>query len=81
MNEGFKPIFSEDKMFKQPNVAETHEGFQEVIVQKQDVGKLLGNLDIRKAMGPDRVSGWTLSECKDHLIQPIWEGATKVEKG
>ena len=33
----------------------------------------MGNLDVRKAMGPDGVSGWTQKECKAQLIQPIWE--------
>ena len=71
MNESFKSIFTEAGPFAEPNMAEAHEGFQEVVVQKQDVGRLLGSVDIKKAMGPDGVSGWTLRECKDQLIQPI----------
>ena len=50
------------------------------MVQKQDVGRLLGNLDVRKAMGPDGVSGWTLKECKEQLVQPIWEMITSSIK-
>ena len=50
------------------------------MVQKQDVGRLLGNLDVRKAMGPDGVSDWTLKECKEQLIQPIWEVITSSIK-
>ena len=33
-------------------------------------------MDVRKAMGPDGVSGWILRECKDQLVQPIWEVIT-----
>ena len=52
------------------------------MVQKQDVGRLLGNLDVRKAMGPDGVSGLTLKECKEQLIQPICEViTTSIEEG
>ena len=51
-------------------------------MQKQDVGRLLENLDVRKAMGPDGVSGWILKECKNQLIQPIWEViTTSIEEG
>ena len=43
---------------------------------------MLGNLDVRKAMRPDGVSGWTLKECKEQLIQPIWEViTTSIEEG
>ena len=51
------------------------------MVQKQDVGRLLENLDVSKAMGPDGVSGWTLKECKEQLIQPIWEVITSYNRG
>ena len=42
-------------MFIEPNVTEAREGFKVVVVQKQDVGKLLKSLYIRKTMGPDGV--------------------------
>ena len=75
MNESFKFIFSEEA-FTEPIVAEAHEGFQEVVVQNKDVGRMFGSLDVRKAMGLDGVSGWTQRKCKDQLIQPIWEVIT-----
>ena len=43
---------------------EAQKGFK----QKQDVDRLMGSLDVRKAMGPDGVSGWTLRECNDQLL-------------
>ena len=82
MNESFKSVFTEEEAFTEPNMTEAQEGFKEVVVQKQDVGRLLGNLDVRKAMGPDGVSRWTLKECKDYLIKPIWEVITSsIEEG
>ena len=79
MNESFKLLYSEE-VFTEPNMIEAHEGFKEVMVQKQDVGRLLENLDVRKAMGPDGVSGWTLKECKEQLVQPVWEVITSSVK-
>ena len=65
MNERSKSVFAEEEPFTKPNMTEAHEGFKDVVLQKQDVGRLLGSLDIRKAMGLDGVSGWTLRECKE----------------
>ena len=48
MNESFKSVFSEKEAFTEPNMTEAHEGFKEVVVQKQNVGRLLGSLDIEK---------------------------------
>ena len=41
-------------------MTEAQEELKEVVVQKQHVGRLMGSLDVRKAIGPDGVSGWTL---------------------
>ncbi len=30
-------------------------------------------MDVRKAMGPDGVSGWVLKECREQLADPVWE--------
>ena len=82
MNERLKFVFSEEGTFTQANMAEAHERFQDIMVQKQDVSRLLGILDIRKAMGPNGVSGRPQRECKDQLIQPIWEVITSsIEEG
>ncbi|MPC68979.1 hypothetical protein E2C01_063192 [Portunus trituberculatus] len=31
-------------------------------------------------MGPDGVSGWALKECKEQLLDPIWEMVTSSLK-
>ena len=43
------------------------------MVQKQKINKLLEKLDVRKAMGPDGVSAWTLKECTEQFVEPIWD--------
>ena len=30
-------------------------------------------MDVKKAMGLDGVSGWTLRECREQSIDPIWD--------
>ncbi|MPC76816.1 hypothetical protein E2C01_071248 [Portunus trituberculatus] len=71
MNESFKIIFTEEKDFTKPNRTLHCQGLQEIIVHKEEIGRLLENLDVRKAMGPDGVSGWALKECKDQLLDLI----------
>ena len=68
MNKSLKSVFTEEEAFTEPNMTEAQEGLKEVVVQKQDVGRLMGSLDARKAMGSDGESGLTLRECKDQLI-------------
>ena len=30
-------------------------------------------LEVRKAVGPDNVSGWVLKKCADELVKPIYD--------
>ena len=63
--------------FTEPNMTEAQEGFKEVMVQKEDVGRLVGHLEVRR-----NGSRWTLRKCKDQLIQPILEVITSsIEEG
>ena len=82
MNESFKSVFTEVEAFTEPNMTEAQEGFQEVLVQKQDVGRLIRSLVARKAMGPDGVSGWILMKFKDQLpVQQMRGGCHKSGRG
>ena len=74
MNESFKWVFTEETSFVEPpRDAEHQEGMQDIKVDRQEIRKLLENLDVRKAIGPDDVSGWILKECRDQLVEPIWD--------
>ncbi|MPC28457.1 hypothetical protein E2C01_021662 [Portunus trituberculatus] len=73
MNESFKTVFTEEEEFAEPNRTLHCQGLQEIIVHKEDIGRLLYNLDVRKAMGLDGISHWALKECKEELLDPIWE--------
>ena len=65
-------LHSQKRRLLQSNVAEAYEGFQKSWCRNEML-TLLASLDIRKAKGLDGMSGWTLRECKDQLIQPICE--------
>ena len=73
MNESFKSVFTREEEFEEPNKERRLEGLREIRVEKKEIMKLLEELDVRKAMGPDGVSNWTLRECKDQLVEPIWD--------
>ena len=73
MNESFRTVFSMEEEFMQPRREETREGIHELQVEKGEIYKLMEKMDVRKAMGPDGVSGWILKECKEQLVEPIWD--------
>ncbi|MPC58794.1 hypothetical protein E2C01_052803 [Portunus trituberculatus] len=76
MNESFKTVFTVERNFTEPNRTLHCRGLQEIIAHKEDIRRLLDNLDVRKAMELDGASGWVLKECKKQLLDPIWEMIT-----
>ena len=73
MNKSFKSVFTAETDFVAPAEMEIMEGLDDIKVEKEEIKRLLEKLDGRKAMGPDEVSGWILRECKDQLVDPIWD--------
>ncbi|MPD01115.1 hypothetical protein E2C01_096628 [Portunus trituberculatus] len=67
MNESFKTVFTEED-FTELNRTLHYTGLLDIIVHKQEIGRILENLDARKMMGLDGMSGWALKECKDQLL-------------
>ena len=63
----------EEEKFIKPKREEQNEGLYEVVVERHEIGKMMEELDVRKAMGPDGVSGWILKECREQLMEPIWD--------
>ena len=58
MNESFWSVFNIDD-FIEPNDVETHEGLQNIVMNKCEISRILEKMDVREAKGPYRVSGWT----------------------
>ncbi len=52
-----------------------------IIVSKEEIYKMMEELDVRKAMGPDGISGLVLKECKKQLIEPIYDINSSLKSG
>ena len=48
-------------------------GLKEVQVERKEIKRILEKLDIRKTMGPDGVLNWILKECREELVELVWD--------
>ena len=71
MNKCFQTVFTEEGDFEVNEDRCADNGLREVKIRKQELMKLMENLDINKAPGPDGVSNWILRECRDQLGDKI----------
>ena len=39
----------------------------------EEIKNMMGCLEVRKAVGPDGVSGWILRECREQLAEKVCE--------
>lgn len=73
LNTRFQQVFTREPIFEQPSENEGGYKLEEIKIQKREIIKLMEELDEEKAMGPDEVSGSILKECKEELIDPIYD--------
>ena len=73
LNTRFQQVFTRESIFEQPSENEGGYELEEIKIQKREIIKLMEELDEEKAMGPDEVSGSILKECKEELIDPIYD--------
>ena len=73
MNKCFQKVFTEEGEFERPRENLEMGVLREVGVHKSEVGKLMEDLDANKAPGPDGVSNWILKECKEQLVDKIYD--------
>ena len=73
MNKCFQTVFTEEGEFERPNEDEEGGLLREVVVHKRDIEKLMEGLNVNKAPGPDGVSNWILKECKEQLVDKIYD--------
>ena len=71
MNKCFQSVFSIESEFTGRETASRNAILDDIQVEVQEIHKLLGELEVRKATGPDGVSNWILRECKDQLADKI----------
>ena len=73
MNKCFQTVFTNEGEFERPNEDEEGGLLREVVVHKRDIEKLMEGLNVNKAPGLDGVSNWILKECKEQLVDKIYD--------
>ena len=77
MNKCFQSVFTEESEFIElkselmDSTSRGRNGLVRVQTSKEEVEKLLEELDTRKSGGPDGVSGWVLKECKQQMADKL----------
>ena len=77
LNSRFQQVFTKESIFEIPQVNEERVYMEEIQVDKNEIYRLMGDLEDDKAMGPDEVSGSILKACRDELIGPINDWTNK----
>ncbi len=73
LNYKFQQVFTKESKFKNPKESKMNTKMEEVIVNKDEILKIMEELEERKAIGPDGVSGFILKECRNQLVGPIYD--------
>ncbi len=71
MDRSFQSVFTKERTFVWQSEMSEEMGLEEIQVTEEDVQKQMEGLDVRKAPGPDGVSGWILKECNQQLTWVI----------
>ena len=71
MNRNFQKVFTVESEFMEGATTNREQVLHNINVEVREINKLLGNLDVRKAPGPDGISNWILRECKEQLADKI----------
>lgn len=73
MNGCFRKVFTKETAFDKPLVMEQKGIMKEFQVTVEEIKNMMGSLEVRKAVGPDGVSGWILRECREQLAEKVCE--------
>ena len=74
MIDKLQSVFVEEEAFVEPeDVQDVNDKLTGVEFEPIELLELMKGLEVRKAMGPDEISGWILRECAEQLIRPIYE--------
>ena len=71
MNKSFQSVFTKEGEFEREQRVTKERVLSEINIGVEELKKLMKNLDVRKAQGPDGVSNWILRECRDQLVEQI----------
>ena len=68
MNKSFESVFTKEREMVNEEGKEREKVLRYIDLEVQEVRKLLEDLDVRKALGPDSISNWVLKECREELL-------------
>ena len=71
MNKCFKSVFTKESYFEEEERPPRERYLKELKVEKKEIRKIMEELDIRKAPGPDGVANSVLKECSEQLADKI----------
>ena len=71
LNKNFQNVFTSETEFRRTQERRESTELWEIKVSRHEIKELLKNLEERKTIGPDRISGHVLKECREQLIKPI----------
>ena len=73
LNKKFPEVFTSEALFNEPYRSNKTNMSEEFAVKKETLMKKIENLDGNKAIGPDGVSGHIIKECREQLIEPMYD--------
>ena len=71
LNKNFQEVFTTESDFKKPQGQVRKNEMWEIWISKKEIEDMMKELDERKAIGPDGVSGYILKECRQEMAEPI----------
>jgi hypothetical protein len=68
LNQQYDSVFTDENMLEIPELSDSSiPDIGKLTVTENEVNKLLKNLDIAKAIGPDQIQSWVLKEAADQI--------------
>lgn len=72
LNKRFQQVFTKESQFNEPQDDMINVKMDEVILTKEEIYKIMEELEVRKAIGLDS-PGFTLKECRNQLVGPVYD--------
>ena len=72
MSEHFNEVFTRENYKNEEIGREKRSPMSEIIVSRHDIENEMKDLDVRKSHGPDEVSNWILKECREELVDKVY---------
>ena len=71
LNKNFQKVFITEFDFKKPQGQVRKNEMWESRISREEIEKIMKELDERKAIRPDEGSGYILKECRQEMAEPI----------